>query len=221
MLCTGTLFTHTEIDALARLAAQLWARSGDPDDILSATEKDLLNRAHALLAGEDHSDATTDDAAESVFVISHHDPIPFAINENAFEMWLAVDGNHIEALLPSSHDAQPASDLVALFEAACAADVLIEDPRLELLIDHNNVGLPGFTLMLRNFRGRHDDIALTSGYTALEFADAELSTAAEARTHLHQIINVANGLLDRITGREPTREHHDTPVPSTTKAGRP
>lgn len=66
-------------------------------------------------------------APETAFVIAHYGPAPFVLDEPAFRCWLAVDADRVEGLIPGSHDAQPASDLVALFDAAREADVLTED----------------------------------------------------------------------------------------------
>ncbi|MGW4367007.1 hypothetical protein ACWEKT_15300 [Nocardia takedensis] len=218
MVSLDTLFSPAEIDCLARTAAELWARTGDPHDILSTRQKELLAAAHSLLTEHDTAE---NDAPGTAFVITGHDPVPFAIDETAFARWLALHGDHVEALLPSRHDAQPASDLVALFEAACAADVLTEDPRLELLIDHHNAGPAGFTLMLRNYRDEQDSVGLTLGFTEMLFTGPELSTAASARSHLEQILGVANDLLHLITGKAPTVEPPESPTPTTSESAMP
>ncbi|WP_216907635.1 hypothetical protein [Nocardia noduli] len=139
---------------------------------------------------------------ETAFVIAHHEPVPFAIDEPAFAGWLAVHADRVEGLLPGRHDLMPASDLVALFEAACEADVLTEDPRLELCLDHDNTAaLPGFTLVLRNQDGSQEGLGLTTGFTELLFPEDEVSSAEAARFHLEHIVEVANGVLSLITGR--------------------
>ncbi|WP_043736925.1 hypothetical protein [Nocardia asiatica] len=95
-----------------------------------------------------------------------------------------------------------ASDLVALLDAARNADVLTSDPRLEILVDHDNTPqLPGFTLMLRNYSGGQESGAVTTGITEILFPDSGLSTAAAIRFHLEHIVEIANGLLHLITGR--------------------
>ncbi|MEU2042740.1 hypothetical protein [Nocardia niwae] len=196
------MFTAEEIEALVCTAAQLWASAGDPHDILSTRQKNLLARAHGLAHRGRPDDPAASGVPETAFVIAHQDPVPFALDEPAFARWLAADGDRIEGLLPGSHDAQPASDLAAFFDAAREADVLTEDPRLELLLDHDNsAGLPGFTLMLRNHGGSKENLALTTGFTELLFPDTRLSTAAAARFHLEHILEVANGVLHLITGR--------------------
>ncbi|WP_216912963.1 hypothetical protein [Nocardia noduli] len=202
-------FAPQEIESLLCTAAQLWDCAGDPHDILSARQKDLLNRAHELLTEDDEPDDTVTNAttgargaSETAFVIAHHDPVRFAIDEPAFAGWLAVHADRVEGLLPGRHDAKPASDLLAFFDAAREADVLAEDPRLELCLDHDDTAaLPGFTLVLRNQHGSHDGLGLTTGFTELLFPDADISTAEAARFHLEHIIEVANGILHLLTGR--------------------
>ncbi|MGS2807772.1 MULTISPECIES: hypothetical protein [Nocardia] len=203
-------FTASEAETLICTAAELWASTGDPHDILGKRQKQLLARAHELLTeddpddGEDPVAGPASEKPATAFVIAHHDPVPFAIDEAAFELWLVVHADRVEGLLPGRHDRMPASDLVAFFNAAREADVLTEDPRLELCLDHDNTaGLPGFTLVLRNQHGNQDGLGLTTGFTELLFPDTDTSTAQAARFHLEHIIEVANGVLHLITGLGP------------------
>ncbi|WP_063043931.1 hypothetical protein [Nocardia pseudovaccinii] len=199
------MFTPEEVEALVCTAAQLWASTGDLHDILSTYQKDLLVRAHALLTDDDHDGTAASDSPETAFAIAHHDPAPFALDEPAFGRWIAAEGDQIAGNIASSHDEEPASDLVALVDAAHNAGVLTGDPRLELLIDHDNAPRhPGFTLLLRNHCGEQENVAVTTGFTELTYIDPALSTAAAARWHLEHVITVANSLLHQITGQPPT-----------------
>ncbi|WP_156371424.1 MULTISPECIES: hypothetical protein [Nocardia] len=201
-------FTALETETLICTAAELWASTGDPHDILGKHQKQLLDRAHERLTDDDPDDGEhpvagpTGEKPATAFVIAHHDPVPFAIDEPAFARWLAAHHDRVEGLLPGEHDTLPASDLVAFFDAAREAEVLTEDPRLELCLDHNDPpGLPGFTLMLRNQHGDQDGLGLTTGFTQMLFPDSGTSTAEAARFHLEHILEVANGVLSLLTGR--------------------
>ncbi|MFF0532821.1 hypothetical protein ACFYT3_31160 [Nocardia amikacinitolerans] len=109
--------------------------------------------------------------------------------------------------------------MAALFDAAREADVLTEDPRLDVLLDHDNTaGLPGFTLMLRNHHGNQDNLALTTGFTELLFPATATSTAAAARYHLEHIIEVANAYCTS-SPAVPDRDRRESSSPTTAKAG--
>ncbi|MET7772025.1 hypothetical protein [Nocardia sp. NPDC005366] len=219
-------FTTEEAQTLLCTAAELWACTGDPHDILGEHQKALLARAHELLTAEDPVNDEYPAAGPVIgkpataFVIAHHDPVPFAIDEPAFAGWLAVHADRVEGLVPGRHDTAPASDLVALFDAAREADVLTEDPRLELCVDHDDTaGLPGFTLVLRNQHGNQDRLGLTTGFTELLYPDAGICTAEAARFHLEHIIEAANSVLRLLTGRPRNEDGHESSSPTTVKAG--
>ncbi|WP_216916802.1 hypothetical protein [Nocardia noduli] len=202
MFPIARMFSSEEVEALVCTAAELWAATSDPHDILSAYQKDLVTRAHELLTDDAPDDTAERGAPETAIVIAHHDPAPFAVDEPAFARWLAADHDRVEGLLPGRHDRMSASDLVVFFDAAREADAFTADPRLDLLLDPNDPpGLPGFTLMLRNHRGSHSELGVTTGFTELLFPDTEVSTGTGARFHLEHIIGVANSVLCLVTGR--------------------
>ncbi|MFR9753991.1 hypothetical protein ACL02S_23530 [Nocardia sp. 004] len=158
--------------------------------------RNLIRKRISQLATDSEESPT-----RPAFVIVHGDPASFEVDEAAFERWIASNEDEVAGHIPGSHHEEPVSDLIALFDAARAADVITGDYRLELLIDAANAPRdPGFTLLLRNRNGEQENIAVTTGFTELIYADSALSTAQAARFHLEHVITVANGLLYLITG---------------------
>ncbi|MEU6562534.1 hypothetical protein [Nocardia nova] len=132
------------------------------------------------------------------FVIHHHEPDPFTIDDGNFARWLAQDASRIEDHLPDEYDGLAATELVALVTDAIAAGVLNSDSRLNLQIDAYNT-YKGFTLMLSN---RGDDIAVTAGFTEICFATTGLTLPETVRHYLDHVVGTANNLLQQVTGRD-------------------
>ncbi|MGV9836647.1 hypothetical protein ACWDUL_21000 [Nocardia niigatensis] len=198
-------FTADEIECLVRGYAELWATTGDPNDVLSAYQKEIVERALNHYRNEDQAAPALLEAVpatpNAAFVVAHNDPIPFTVDEDAFKRWLAESEEDVMTWTPTSYSDEPASDLVALIDSAVASGVLIGDLRLTLLLDAWNTRKdPGFTLMLQNNAGDQENVAVTTGFTALCYADSALTTAEAARHHLDGVAEIANGLLHLIVG---------------------
>lgn len=141
-----------------------------------------------------------DAASLPAFVVAQHNPAWFTIGDDAFTRWVTENEEDVSVWIPTSYSDAPASDLVALVDNARDEGVLTGDPRLELLIDPYNTKPLGFTLMLRHRTGSQENVALSTGFTEICYADSGLSTSDAARHYLDHIAEVANGLLYQIVG---------------------
>ncbi|SFQ31851.1 hypothetical protein [Amycolatopsis rubida] len=130
------------------------------------------------------------------FVVAYDDPIPFAVDEAAFELWISRS-DEWEGRLPDRAAEAPGHDLSDLLYDALARNVLTGDPRVELqVIGDDDSDSAGYHVVLHNKHGDQRLVGITSGWSELDFpADENKPLSDAARFHLDQVCTVANFLL--------------------------
>ncbi|VBA36556.1 hypothetical protein [Mycobacterium attenuatum] len=124
-------------------------------------------------------------------------PMHFSIDEDAFEAWVANEGDDLPRHLPGPVDACPGSILPELVYGALSAGVLVGDPRIELNVhDATTAGEPGYVVRLNNRAGQQLSLGLASGWHGLYWPPKELTPRASARYYLLEVCYNANKLLD-------------------------
>jgi hypothetical protein len=137
--------------------------------------------------------------ASPTFVVIHDNPVPFSVDEAAFEQWLARS-EQWDFWLPDRTAEAPSRDLSGLVEDALEHQVLVGDPRLELQINGDDDSeSTGYCVLLHNKHGSQRLVGITSGWSDLDFpVDKDTSLADAARFHLDEVRNRANWLLSEI-----------------------
>lgn len=194
-----TQFSTDDIETLLRTAAELWASHPDHSD-LSTRQSTLAERAHHHFMHEWEPEPSLPDQA--AFVIDFHDPVPYVLDDDAFNRWITAKGEKLEDDIPNiNNDDSPSATLARLVHDAIDHGVLTGPPLIELQINEDDdTYSTGYYIILHNRHGNQRFIGLTTGWTeiAVDWWDEDLSPADDARRHLQNICDTANRTLHRI-----------------------
>ena len=121
---------------------------------------------------------------------------PFRVDPDAFDDWLDLRADTIEAELPTPATSPgPAAALSSLVEDALFLGPIVGDDRVEIdLITADDPPGPGYVLIVRP-RGRPTAPGLTNGWTNLAYPTPSDDPRAVALTFLTTICDQANALL--------------------------
>lgn len=140
------------------------------------------------------------------FTVTFAEPItPFAIDEAAFDQWIAgKDPEDLAIELPSSQSEAPSRDRDRLIAAASEKCVTQSDPRLELHVfgDEDEDG-SGYHVFVANRTPAMPLIQLSPGWVELNLTDPSSPAEESAREYLQAVIDRANHVLTTLT--EPRR----------------
>lgn len=144
------------------------------------------------------------DRERPAFVIGHHHPEGFGIDDTALARWVAAKGDDLEDDLPRRTAELPGSDLSNMVSDALDHSVITADPDIELTVHGDDDCYScGFYVILHNRHGRQRRAGLTTGWTELAFPDDPPTLEAAARDFLEQVCSEANSLLHYvITGTD-------------------
>ncbi|WP_243633024.1 hypothetical protein [Mycobacterium uberis] len=121
----------------------------------------------------------------------------FGIDDDAFAAWVDSEGEELRGKLPNSSDDCAGSALSELVYEALSAGVLVGNPTIELNVHSDGVG---YLLRLNNVAGRQQSVGLTRGWHEIHWPPVGLAYDESARFHLQEICDVANVLLDDLSG---------------------
>lgn len=120
---------------------------------------------------------------------------PFRVDPDAFDDWLALRADTLEAELPTAATPGPAAALGSLIEDAIFWGPIVGDHRVELdLITADDPPGPGYVLIVRP-RGQPTSAGLTNGWTNLTYPTPSDDPRTIAWTFLTTICDQANELL--------------------------
>lgn len=118
--------------------------------------------------------------------------VPFSIDDDAFDSWVA-EGDELGCKLPDSADDCAGSALSDLVYEALSAGALVGDPGLELNV-HGHADGAGYLVRLNNVAGCQKLVGLTSGRHELDCPPDVLTRSEEVRFYLQEVCGVANAL---------------------------
>jgi hypothetical protein len=121
---------------------------------------------------------------------------PFRVDPDAFDDWLALRADTIEAELPTPATTPgPAAALSSLVEDAIFLGPIVGDDRVEIdLVTADDPPGPGYVLIVRP-RGQPMSPGLTNGWTDLTYPAPSDDPRTTAWTFLTTICDQANALL--------------------------
>ncbi|MDM2164697.1 hypothetical protein PP352_21340 [Mycobacteroides abscessus] len=141
---------------------------------------------------------STNQPPPPAFVITFDAPVTlFAINDEAFNKWIAEsDPDEGYWSLPSTNSENPSGDVYRMLDEAEENGVITSDPRLELQFrgDEDTDG-SGYWVFVANRAGEQRQIALSAGWSELDYPDDDADLADAAREQLARVINQANSVL--------------------------
>ena len=130
-------------------------------------------------------------------VTAHSAQTAFGVDDDAFGGWVSAQGDELEGKLPDPRNSCAGSALSDLVYEALSAGVLVGDPRLELNVHSDGVG---YLLRLNNATGCQQSVGLIRGWREIHWPPAGLAYDESARYYLQEICNVADALLDDLSG---------------------
>jgi hypothetical protein len=121
----------------------------------------------------------------------------FAINEAAFDRWVAAKGDELEFEIPNRRDDSPGGRVADLFYEALQGAVVDGDPRIEVNVyGDDDWETSGYHVVVRNRSGDQCRVGITAGWTELPWVDKlDLSPRDQARAYLQDICGVANEVI--------------------------
>jgi hypothetical protein len=133
--------------------------------------------------------------APAFVVTAHGTRTTFHINDDAFESWVAAEGDELVRYVPALRDTSPGSTLSDLVYRALSAHVLVGDPGIELNV-HGQADGAGYFVRLNNLSGDQLRVGLTRGRHELRWPPIDHLPGEKARRYLQEVCDVANALLD-------------------------
>jgi hypothetical protein len=131
----------------------------------------------------------------------------FRVDNDAFAVWVAAEGDELVRYVPALRDTSPGSTLSDLVYRALSAHVLVGDPGIELNI-HGQADGAGYFVRLNNLSGGQLRVGLTRGRHELRWPPIDHLPSEKARHYLHEVCCIVNSLIaDLLTRPDPaTRE---------------
>ncbi|WP_197079889.1 hypothetical protein [Mycobacterium haemophilum] len=133
--------------------------------------------------------------AQAFMVTAHRTQTAFGIDDDAFAAWVDSKGEELGGKLLDLGDNCAGLALSELVYEALSAGVLVGDPRIELNV-HGN----GYLLRLNNVVGCQRSMGLTRGWREIRWSPVGLVYDESARYYRQEICDVANALLDDLSG---------------------
>ncbi|MCV7342085.1 hypothetical protein [Mycobacterium haemophilum] len=151
-------------------------------------------RLESMVPGTTTMPRVTDDAPGFV-VTAEGIRTPFGIDDDAFDRWVAIEGDELGYKLYDLSDDCAGSVLSDLVYGALSAGALVGDPDIELNVHADG---SGYLVRLNNVTGRQQLVGLTNGRHELRWPPYGLTLSEETRFYLQEVCDIANALLNNL-----------------------